>query len=209
MARISDSTISRLSIYLRQLENVSDEGSATVSSSELAERSAVKATQLRKDLSHFGSFGVRGLGYDVTELTKTIRSILGLDERWNAVLFGAGSLGRALAGYKGFERHNIRIVAIIDSDPNKIGTSIEGVEIRDASQISAIRQETGARIAVLAVPAEEAQKLAEKIQDVGFQGIVNFAPVRLKVSDKVLLHSVDLAIAFEHLTYKLIETIKK
>lgn len=204
---ISASTIRRLSIYLRQLEGIKEEGRETVSSSLLAERSDVKATQLRKDLSYFGSFGVRGLGYSVDDLSSKISKILGLDREWRAVLFGAGSLGQALAGYKGFSKHNIRIVAIIDSDPTKKSKMIGSLPIEDASDLKSMRQRVRAEIAVIAVPGEAATALAEQIVAAGFSGIVNFAPVRLKVPPQVALYAVDLAIAFENVTYLL--TCKK
>jgi redox-sensing transcriptional repressor len=201
--KISNSTVRRLSIYLRQLENLMDEGKDTVSSADLAEMATVKATQLRKDLSFFGSFGVRGLGYSVPKLASRIKTILGLDREWTAVLFGAGSLGRALAGYKGFEKHNIRIVAVVDADPAKHGQKIGGLSIESPSKLKQIREKTGARIAVIAVPGASARELCDAVIEAGFTGIVNFAPVRLHLPKNVVVYSVDLAIAFEHVTYKL------
>lgn len=201
--RISTSTVRRLSIYLRQLENLLDEKVATVSSAKLAELAQVKDTQLRKDLSFFGSFGVRGLGYSVANLANSIKSILGLDMEWRAVLFGAGSLGRALAGYRGFEKHNIRIAAIVDTDPAKIGQPIGELLVEPIDRLRKIRERTGARIAVIAVPAQAALAVTDRILEAGFDGIVNFAPVRLHLPDGVALYSVDLAIAFENITYKL------
>lgn len=206
MTKISNSTVRRLSIYLRQLEDLMDEGVETVSSARLSELATVKATQLRKDLSFFGSFGVRGLGYSVPKLAARIKTILGLDREWRAVLFGAGSLGRALAGYKGFERHNIRIVGIMDNDPHKVGTTISGIMVHGMDQIGQLKEETGAQIAILAVPGPAARPLSEKIVAAGFFGIVNFAPVRLNLPKGMPLYSVDLSIAFEHVTYKLKET---
>lgn len=203
MSRISNSTVRRLSIYLRQLESVREEGRENVLSAELAERSAVKATQMRKDLSFFGSFGRRGIGYSVPALIEQIRLILGLDRVWSAVLFGAGSLGHALAGYHGFEPHNIRITAIADVDPGRIGKTISGITVENAADAAAIRARTNAQIAVLAVPATAAQDLADKVVAAGFSGIVNFAPVRLILPASIALYSVDLAVAFEQVTYKL------
>lgn len=194
--------VGRLSVYLRQLESLLDEGTARVSSSRLAELSAVKATQLRKDLSHFGSFGVRGLGYEISELAAEIKAILGLDRKWNAVLFGAGSLGHALAGYRGFARHNIEIRAILDSDSRKIGKRVANIVVEDVARIDDVRKSTGAQIAVVAVPALAAPELAERIVKAGFRGIVNFAPVRLRLPPDVVLYSVDLATAFENVTFR-------
>lgn len=206
VTKISNSTVRRLSIYLRQLEDLMDEGVETVSSARLSELATVKATQLRKDLSFFGSFGVRGLGYAVPKLAARIKTILGLDREWKAILFGAGSLGRALAGYRGFERHNIRIVGIMDNDPHKVGTVVGGVTVQGMDRIAQIRRETNAQIAVIAVPGPAAKSLSEKIVDSGFSGVVNFAPVRLSLPKGMPLYSVDLSIAFEHVTYKLKET---
>ncbi len=201
--KISTSTIRRLSIYLRQLENLQEEGLATVSSAHLAELAQVKDTQLRKDLSFFGSFGVRGRGYAVENLVNSIRSILGLDQEWKAVLFGAGSLGRALAGYRGFEKHNIRIAAIVDVDPSKVGQMIGDISVEALEKLKKIRERTDARIAVIAVPAPAALEVTKEVLAAGFDGIVNFAPVRLHLPENIALYSVDLSIAFENITYKL------
>lgn len=205
MSKISNSTIRRLSIYLRQLEDLVEEGMETVSSAHLSDLATVKATQLRKDLSFFGSFGVRGLGYSVPRLAARIKTILGLDREWRAVLFGAGALGHALAGYDGFARHNIRIVAIIDTDPRKIGTQLGGLAVQPLENLKALREEQRAKIAVIAIPGPAAKNLCDQIIAAEFTGIVNFAPVRLHVPSGITLYSVDLSIAFEHVTYKLKE----
>lgn len=201
--RISQPTVRRLSVYLRQLEQLSEEGYETVSSSLLAEMSAVKATQLRKDLSYFGSFGVRGIGYSVRELSNRIAKILGLDESWNAVLIGAGSLGTALSAYREFHRHNIRFVGVLDNDPAKVGKRISGIEVKPLGQLETIRKSENARIAVIAVPAAAAQAVADFIVDAGYRGIVNFAPIRLKIPEEIAYYAVDLAMAFESVTFQL------
>ncbi len=203
MNRIANSTIRRLSIYLRQLEALAEEKTETVSSAKLAELAAIKDTQVRKDLSFFGSFGVRGRGYSVSGLVEKLKLILGLDRHWPAVIFGAGSLGRALAGYRGFERHNIRIAGIVDTDPRKVGARIGDLVIESLDDVETIRERTGASIAVITVPASEAHAICERAIKAGFSGIVNFAPVRLNIPPEIALYSVDLSIAFEHITYKL------
>jgi redox-sensing transcriptional repressor len=201
--RVANSTIRRLSIYLRLLETLQDEGVETVSSERLSELAVIKATQLRKDLSFFGSFGVRGRGYNVEALATTVRSLLGLDQERRAVLIGAGSLGRALAGYKGFERHNIRIAALLDTDPALVGRRVAGIVVEPVEDLAAVRTRTGAEIAVIAAPAGVAQEIGHAAVAAGFRGLVNFAPVRLVVPDSIAIYSVDLSIAFEHVIFRL------
>ncbi|RMH58978.1 MAG: redox-sensing transcriptional repressor Rex [Candidatus Hydrogenedentota bacterium] len=201
--KISYSTVRRLTLYLRELEGLLEEGQKTVSSRELAAAAGVKATQLRKDLSFFGSFGVRGRGYDAEDLADNIRRILGVNKEWPTVLVGAGSLGHALAGYKGFALHNIRFVGVLDSDPAKIGTTLAGLTIEPLERIWDYPKEKGGKIVVLAVPASAAQDVADMAIRAGYDGIINFAPVRLRVPPVVALYSVDLSMAFEHVTFEL------
>ena len=205
MNKISNATIRRLSIYLRQLEEIIDEKIETVSSAEIAKMSAIKDTQVRKDLSFFGSFGVRGRGYSAKELAEKLKIILGLNKEWKAVLIGVGSLGKALSGYKGFAKHNINFIAVLDSDPAKIGAHIgdKVIERYSAAALKECCEKSGAQIAVIAVPASEAKKVCEEVIQAGFKGIVNYAPVRLHLPEEIALYSVDLAISFEHITFKL------
>lgn len=201
--KISESTIRRLSVYLRSLEALAEEGCSTVSSTELARRGATTAAQVRKDLSHFGSFGKRGLGYRVDELTESLRRILGLDREWRVALVGAGRIGSAIFDYEGFRRRGFRIVTIVDADPDKVGREWGEVTIRpDAELEDALRVER-VDIAVLAVPGAVAQQVADRIVDAGVRGLLNFAPVHLRLPDEVVLKDVNLVVELEALSFAL------
>ena len=152
--RIADSTVRRLSIYLRFLEEFEDRGLSTVSSEELARRGGTTSAQVRKDLSFFGSFGKRGLGYSVPELSSALREILGLGREWRVVIVGAGKIGAALAQYRGFRQRGYNIIAVYDSNPDKIGRSLEGIEIRDMDRFEADVVADRPEIAVIAIPGE-------------------------------------------------------
>ena len=162
MKRIADSTVRRLSIYLRFLEEFEGRGLATVSSEELARRGGTTSAQVRKDLSFFGSFGKRGLGYSVPELATALREILGLGKEWKVVIVGAGKIGAALAQYRGFRQRGFVIMAAYDTNPEKIGRRLEGIEIRDMKRFEADVAEQKPEIAVLAIPPDEAIRSARR-----------------------------------------------
>lgn len=201
--KISESAVRRLSVYLRTLEVLRGEGRETVSSSELADRGATTAAQVRKDLSLFGSFGKRGLGYAVSELIPELREILGLDRVWRVGLVGAGRIGSALFRYEGFPRRGFRIVAVVDADPEKVGTRWGGVVIRPEEELEAALAEKEVEIVVLAVPGPAAQEVAERVVDAGVRGILNFAPVHLRLPDDVFLKDVNLVVELEALSFAL------
>lgn len=199
----SDSTIRRLSLYLRALEGLEAEGEATVSSELLAERVGTTAAQVRKDLSHFGSFGKRGLGYQVTPLQARLQDILGLGRRWPVVLVGAGRIGSALFEYPHFGARGFEIVTILDRDPNKVGQRWGGVEISHISELESLVRGAGVELAILTVPREGAQEVAEALVTAGVRGILNFAPTQLRLPPEIEVNDVNLALELEALSFAL------
>ena len=203
MRKIADSTVRRLSLYLRFLEEFEGRGVATVSSDALAQRGGTTSAQVRKDLSFFGSFGKRGLGYDVHELATTMRSILGLGKRYRVALVGAGKIGTALAQYRGFRQRGFDIVSIFDADSAKIGKNWNGMPVQDVKTLSAALAREPVDIAVLVTPAESAQGVTEVVVKAGIKAILNFAPIQLSVPDDVAVKNVNLALELETLSYAL------
>lgn len=201
--KISESTVRRLSTYLRSLEALAEEGCSTVSSTELARRAATTAAQVRKDLSHFGSFGKRGLGYAVDELIASLRQILGLDREWRVALVGAGRIGSAIFDYEGFRRRGFRIVTIVDADPEKVGRRWGDVTIRPDTELEEALRDERVDIAVLAVPGAVAQEVADRVVASGVRGLMNFAPVHLRLPDEVVLKDVNLVVELEALSFAL------
>ncbi len=199
--RVSDSTVRRLSQYLRVLEDLERSGAATVSSEDLAGGGGTTAAQVRKDLSQFGSFGKRGLGYPVVELSSQIRSILGLERRWRVVLVGAGRIGSALFAYPNFTRRGFDCVAVLDSDPAKVGGWWGAVPIRPAEELEEVVRELGADLIVVAVPPDAAQRVAERAVAAGARGILNFAAVTLRVPGHVPVTNVNLVMELEALSF--------
>lgn len=199
--RIPASTIRRLSHYLRSLEDLEGAGQETVSSEELAVRGRTTAAQVRKDLSHFGSFGKRGLGYKVEELRQRLRQILGVDRLWKVALIGAGRIGSALFEYPAFESRGYECVAIIDSDPDKIGTNWNNLQIRSPDHLESLIRGLGVELVILAVPARAAQEMAERAVEAGIEGILNFAPIRLKVPTRIPVEDVNLVMQLEALSF--------
>ncbi|CAN5344084.1 redox-sensing transcriptional repressor Rex [soil metagenome] len=203
MKRIADSTVRRLSIYLRFLEDFEERGLATVSSDELARRGGTTSAQVRKDLSFFGSFGKRGLGYSVPELATALREILGLGRQWKVVIIGAGKIGAALAQYRGFRQRGFSIIAAYDTNPEKIGRALEDIEIRDMSRFEADVAAEQPEIAVLAIPTEGAQSVLDRVNRAGIKAVLNFAPVQLHAPTDVTVKTVNMAMELEGLTFAL------
>lgn len=203
MKHIADSTVRRLSLYLRFLEEFEQIGLATVSSEELAQRGGTTSAQVRKDLSFFGSFGKRGLGYDVHALAVRLREILGLGREWRVIIIGAGKIGTALAAYRGFRQRGFRIVAVYDSSPEKIGTTWESVQVRDIELLAEDAERDRPDIAVLTVPAEGAQEVVDRLVGAGIRAILNFAPAQLHVPPEIVLKNVNMAMELESLSYAL------
>jgi redox-sensing transcriptional repressor len=203
LKRIADSTVRRLSLYLRFLEEFENAGLTTVSSEELAARGGTTSAQVRKDLSFFGSFGKRGLGYQVAELTQRMRRILGLERDWRVVIVGVGKIGAALAQYEGFQQRGFRVVALYDSDPAKIGREIYGLEVRAIDSLAEDNRERPVDIAVIAVPASGAQRVVDQVVAAGIVGIMSFAPIQLHVPADVTLNTVNMAMELERLSFAL------
>ena len=203
MKRIADSTVRRLSIYLRFLEEFEGRGLATVSSEELARRGGTTSAQVRKDLSFFGSFGKRGLGYSVAELATALRDILGLGREWRVVIIGAGKIGAALAQYRGFRQRGFRIVAAYDTNPEKIGRPLEGIEVRDVSRLESDMVRDRPDIAVLAIPSDDAQAVLDRVVKTGIKAVLNFAPAQLHAPADVTVKTVNMAMELEGLSFAL------
>ena len=203
MKRIADSTVRRLSIYLRFLEEFEERGLATVSSDALARRGGTTSAQVRKDLSFFGSFGKRGLGYSVPELATALREILGLGREWRVVIIGAGKIGAALAQYRGFRQRGFQIVAAYDTNADKIGRELEGILVRDMNQLEADVAREQPDIAVLAIPGEFAQAALDRVVRAGVHAVLNFAPIQLNAPADVTVKTVNMAMELEGLTFAL------
>lgn len=203
MKHISESTVRRLSVYLRSLEEHAQRGLSTISSDELAGLGGTTSAQVRKDLSLFGSFGTRGLGYPVPELASRLRDILGLGREWRVVIVGAGKIGAALARYQGFEQRGFHVVAVYDSDERKIGTHWDSLVVRDVAFLPADVRKQHPDIAVLAVPAESAQAMLDRLVSAGFRAVLNFAPTRLEAPDHVTVRTVNMAMELEGLSFAL------
>lgn len=195
--------IHRLSFYLRQLEAFKQAERHTISSRLLGESLGYTDAQVRKDLAYFGQFGHPGIGYKVEDLISQLRKILGTDKIWNVLLVGAGNLGRALMAYRGFLRKGFNLAAVFDIDPAKRGQSFGELSISPMEEMAPISQREMIRIAIMAVPAEAAQDVADKVVKAGIQGILNFAPVALNVPETVAVQSVDLAVQLEQLAFKM------
>jgi len=199
---IPNPAVRRLSLYLRQLESFKRKDRRTISSKQLGESLNLTDAQVRKDLAYFGQFGHPGIGYRVDDLIGQLRRILGTDKTWNVLLVGAGNLGRALAAYKGFERKGFRLAAIFDADPAKIGRKYSGVVVQPMDQLGSTIRAQNIRLAILTVPADHAQEVADQIVAAGIRGILNFAPVSLNVPPDVGVSPVDLAVHLEQLSFQ-------
>ncbi len=203
MKRIAESTVRRLSLYLGFLESRDRDGTGTISSDELAHLGGTTSAQVRKDLSLFGSFGKRGLGYSVSELSRHLREILGLEKEWKVCIIGAGRIGAALARYPGFAERGFIVTAVYDRDPSKVGKKWENLMIRDVADLERDAAKEHFDIAVLATPAESAPDTVRRIVSAGIKAILNFAPVQLNVPAEVTVRAVNMAIELEGLSFAL------
>jgi redox-sensing transcriptional repressor len=190
---VPKAVVTRLSLYLRELQHLVRTGRATVSSHQLGQLLGFSDAQVRKDLTYFGHFGHPGVGYRCEELASAIRRILGTDRVWTVGLVGVGNLGRALLGYRGFAAKGFRIVAAFDADPRKTNTAVEGVEVYGLERLREVVEQQQIQLAMLTVPAAAAQGVADLVAAAGVTGIVNFAPVTLSLPEEVSLVGVDLA----------------
>ncbi len=203
LKRIADSTIRRLSLYLRHLEEARGLGVDTISSDDLARRGGTTSAQVRKDLSFFGSFGKRGLGYSVPELESALRSIMGLGRSWRVVIVGAGKIGAALANYRGFQQRGFHVMAAYDINPEKIGRTLDGVPVRDMANLAQDVAADPPDIAILTVPGEHAQAVVDQLVAAGVKAIMSFAPAQLQVPPDVSLKTMNMAMELEGLSFAL------
>ena len=200
---IPDATVRRLSLYLRYLEDFGRSGIKDVASGVLAERGGTTAAQVRKDLSYLGSFGKRGLGYSVPELTRVLRTVLGLDSSWRVALLGAGRIGTALFEYEPFRRRGFIITTVIDNDPDKVGSRLGDVRIRGEEALESALSENRIDLVILAVPARVAQPLVDRVVAAGVKAVLNYAPVQLRLPNDVALRNVSMLVELESLSHSL------
>jgi redox-sensing transcriptional repressor len=200
-SRVPDATVARLATYLRVLGTLADRSVTTVSSEELAAMAGVNSAKLRKDLSYLGSYGIRGVGYDVATLAEQISRTLGLTVHRSVALVGVGNLGEALAHYAGFASRGFRIAALLDAEPGRIGQKINELEVQDIGELESIISANGITIAVLTVPGSVAQDVCDRLVAAGVTRILNFAPIVLSVPDHVDLRKVDLAAELQILSF--------
>ena len=199
---VPNPAVRRLSLYLRQLESFKRQDRKTVSSKQLGESLRLTDAQVRKDLAYFGQFGHPGVGYRVDDLITHMRRILGTDKTWNVLLVGAGNLGRALLAYKGFAAKGFRLMAVFDADSAKIGKRYGQFVIQPMSDLAQTIAEKNIRLAIMAVPADSAQKAADELIKAGIRGLLNFAPVSLEIPPNTALNAVDLAVQLEQLSFQ-------
>jgi len=204
---IAESTVRRLSLYLRVLEQAGARGQQTISSDALAEEGGTTSAQVRKDLSFFGSFGKRGRGYDIAELVLQLQEILGLGREWKVYIVGAGKIGSALVSYRGFSQRGFRVLGVYDNNPQLVGRSIDGVGVRSMAQLEHDASREHPDIAVITVPSEHAQHVADLVVSAGIRAIMNFAPVPIHVPAAVTVKSVNMALELEGLAYALVHRV--
>jgi redox-sensing transcriptional repressor len=198
---VPEATVARLPLYLRALHALAERGLTTVSSEALAGASGVGSAKLRKDLSHLGSYGTRGVGYDVDELVRHISAALGLGRRWAVVLVGVGNLGHALAGYGGFDERGFGMVGLFDTDPARVGERVGDLVVRRLDELDDVVRATGASIGVVATPADAAQDVCDRLVAAGVTSVLNFAPTLLQVPPGVDVRKVDLSHELQILSF--------
>ena len=198
---IPEATVARLPVYLRALGALADQGLSLCSSNDLASAAGVNPAKLRKDLSYLGSYGTRGVGYDIEYLRYHVARALGQTQDWDVIIVGVGRLGSALCAYNGFSSRGIRIAALVDSDPAKVGTKIGGLTVAPMSKLASLVRQHGVAIAVIATPGAAAQEVADALVAAGITSILNFAPAVVSVPDDVTVRKVDLSIELQILAY--------
>ena len=201
--------VSRISLYLRELQRLISAGQQTISSGQLGTLLGFSDAQVRKDLGFFGQFGYPGVGYRCDELIRAMRDILGTNHSWSVAMVGVGNLGQALLGYRGFGRQNFAIEAAFDADPAKVGHVVQGLTIQPLDELAATVKAKGIRLGMIVVPADRAQEAADRLVAAGVEGIVNFAPVTLALPPHVQNVGVDLAIELEQLSFAVTNKLAK
>lgn len=201
---IPDIVVGRLPIYLRALTRMAHEDREVTSSHELGERLGISSAQIRKDLSHFGEFGKQGTGYQIKFLVEQLQRILKVESEWAVTLVGAGDLGHALAHYNGFANRGFRIIAVFDSDPAKIGMQLDGgLMVEDAARMAETIRRRGVKVAMVAVPADQAQAVCDRLIEAGIQAILNYAPISISVPDNVQVQHIDPVVHLQRMTFYL------
>jgi redox-sensing transcriptional repressor len=200
---IPDIVVGRLPIYLRALSRMAQEGHTITSSKELGDKLGISSAQIRKDLSHFGEFGKQGTGYQISFLIEQLQRILKVNAEWEVALVGVGDLGHALAHYNGFANRGFRIVAIFDADPAKIGMMVGDLTVLDVNRLSDEIRERKLKVAMLAVPADKAQAVADKLVEAGINGILNYAPINISTPKTVRVQYIDPVIHLQRMTFYL------
>jgi redox-sensing transcriptional repressor len=198
---IPEATVGRLPVYLRALVEMAEDGRTTTSSEDLADAAGVNSAKVRKDLSYLGSYGTRGVGYDVAYLIHQVRRVLGLTQDWPVLIAGIGNLGHALANYRGFAERGFRVVALVDVDPSKVGEVVAGVEVRPVEEMPALVRQHDVAIGIVCTPAAGAQEVADRMVEAGIRSILNFAPAVIAVPPEVSLRKVDLSIELQILGF--------
>lgn len=201
---VPKAVVSRLSLYLRELQHLLRDGKETTSSTQLGKLLGFSDAQVRKDLAYFGQFGYPGIGYRCEELVKAMKQILGTDRDWPIGIVGVGNLGRALLGYRGFGQQGFRIAAAFDQDEEKTGQFVDGIQVYHTSELEKITAEQSLKLGVIAVPNDAAQDVANRLVDAGVEGILNFAPVTITLPEHIRLVAVDLAIELEQLSFAVV-----
>jgi redox-sensing transcriptional repressor len=200
---IPDIIIGRLPVYLLALQHMSNEGRQVTSSQELGERLGISPAQIRKDLSQFGEFGKQGTGYNIGYLRDQLKKILQVDRIWDIAVVGIGDIGRAIARYQGFADRGFRVAMLFDSDPDKVGTQVESFIIQDSARIGELIREAKIKVAMITVPAVEAQSVAEQLVKAGVRAILNYAPINLNLPPEVHVEYIDPLIHLQRMTYYL------
>ena len=198
---IPEATVGRLPLYLRALVEMAEDGRTTISSEGLAGAAGVNSAKVRKDLSYLGSYGTRGVGYDVAYLIHQVRRELGLTQDWSVLIAGVGNLGHALANYRGFGERGFRVVALVDADPARVGEEVAGVRVRPVSELRALVRKHEVAIGLICTPAAAAQDVADAMVEAGIHSILNFAPAHINIPTAVSLRKVDLSIELQILAF--------
>lgn len=203
--KIPEATIKRLSIYNRILRELKRDGVEVISSSKLSEISGLNAAQIRKDLTYFGEFGVRGVGYFVNHLLENIKGILGINKQWNLIIVGFGKLGQALLSYENLKKQGYNIIAAFDTDPTKVGTTfgLNEIPVYGLDKITEIVKKNNVKIAIITTPASVAQEVLKILEDAGISGVINFAPTKLTPKSKIKISYVDLVTEFDKMAFKI------
>jgi redox-sensing transcriptional repressor len=200
-------TVTRLALYLRELQQLKRAGLQRIQSGAIAKRLGLNDSQVRRDLSCFGQFGQRGVGYNIAGLTQAIQSIMGTDRSWNVILVGAGNLGRALSGYRGFDQQGFRLVAVFDCSDEIIGTKVGKLVVKSLDALDEIVAANQVELAIVAVPAEAASTVSQRLESAGITGILNFAPVTVRRPNSGLtVVDVDLAVELQRLAFAVVNS---